>query len=70
MDETKKQHLFPTCQVRVVRFYERLLLLLLLLLLLVLLLLASSRSHWASPDLNRQLTTAVGMSENMSDIAC
>ena len=65
--------LFPTCQVRIVRFFQRCLVLLLLLLLLPPLSLlalhrsghhrtstASSWSHWSSPDLNCQLPIAVG----------
>ena len=61
-----KVFFFPTCQVRIVRFYKScpLLLLLLLLLLLVLLFASSSpssspalccRAQWASPDLSREL---------------
>ena len=50
---------FPTCQVRVVRFYQMLLLLFHLLLLLVLLP-SSSWSQWVGPDLNRKHPIAVG----------
>ena len=67
-----KYRYFPTCQVRVVRFYKMLLLLLFLVLLFLLLLLlllfirvlsllASSWSQWASPDLNSHCRIAVGI---------
>ena len=47
---------FPTCQVRVSRFYQSYLLLLLVLLLPT----ASSRSQWVLPDLNRKFQITVG----------
>ena len=60
-----------SCQVRVARLYQRLLLLLLglllLLLILLLVLLASSRSQWASPDLNSQLPIAVATGPERQD---
>ena len=46
---------FPTCQVRVSRFYQGYLLLLLVLLLPT----ASSRSQWVLPDLNRKFQITV-----------
>ena len=70
----KKDHFcsfFFPCQVRVARLYQRLLLLLLglllLLLILLLVLLASSRSQWASPDLNSQLPIAVATGPERQD---
>jgi len=54
---------FPTCQVRVSRFYQSYFLLLVLLLLLrqCRTSTTSAWSQWAMPDLNRELQSAVGL---------